>query len=320
MPSRTSGFAGLIAFFLAVSGSIAQSSSPVVPAAPSAPVAAPAHPVYDEAADAKQQIAETVSRARKENRRVLIQWGGNWCSWCILLHDLMASDPKIKRELMYEYDVVAIDIGKFNKNMDLAAAYGADLKTSGVPYLTVLDAEGKVVANQETGSLEAKDSPKPAHEPESVLKFLTDHQAAPLSAETVLQDALTRAGAQNKRVLLHFGAPWCGWCHRLEDWLAREDVAKVLGRSLLEVKIDQDRMTGASEVFERYHPAKGGGIPWMVVLDAKGNAVVTSDGPEGNIGFPATDGEIAYFGTMLSSAGVPAGDISMLIDSLRGDR
>ena len=40
-------------------------------------------PLYDESADAKQQIAAALAKAKRENRRVLIQWGGNWCSWCI---------------------------------------------------------------------------------------------------------------------------------------------------------------------------------------------------------------------------------------------
>jgi thiol-disulfide isomerase/thioredoxin len=59
---------------------------------------------------------------------VLIQWGANWCGWCHLLHEKFKSDPKLAHELMYEYDVVLIDIGKGDKNMDLAEGYGADLK------------------------------------------------------------------------------------------------------------------------------------------------------------------------------------------------
>jgi thioredoxin-related protein len=106
--------------------------------------------VYNENADAKADIESALAAAKKENRRVLIQWGGNWCGWCILLHDCFKSDRDLAKTLKYEYDVVFVDIGKMEKNLELAEKYKAEFKNSGVPYLTVLDADGKVLANQQT--------------------------------------------------------------------------------------------------------------------------------------------------------------------------
>lgn len=131
--------------------------------------------IYDESADARQQIADALASAKKENRRVLIQWGANWCGWCHLLHDTMKNDPKLRRKLQYEYDVVLIDIGRFDKNMDLARRYRADIK--GVPYLTILDADGNVLLNQETGSLEASDDPDKSHNAPMIVELLEEHQA-----------------------------------------------------------------------------------------------------------------------------------------------
>lgn len=270
--------------------------------------AKPAKPlIYNEKAEAKDQIAAALKKAKKENRRVLIQWGANWCGWCHLLHEKFASDKKLARELMYEYDVVLIDIGKWDKNMDLATSYGADLKGTGVPYLTVLDASGKPLANQETGVLESKAAegqPKaePGHDSAKVMAFLKKYEAAPLTAESVLGDARAAAKAKDKKVFLHFGAPWCGYCHKLDAWLDREDVAKAFGKDYVEVKIDQDRMTGAKEIFARYNKAGQSGIPWFVIIDpATGESVVTSDAKEGNVGFPTEDHEIAHFVGMLKA-------------------
>ena len=160
--------------------------------------------IYDEAADARADIAAAVARAEKENKRVLVQWGANWCGWCHLLTDHLQKDKDVRRKILYEYEVVHVDVARFDKNMDLAAHYGAELKGNGIPYLTVLDGAGKVVVNQPTGPLE-KDK---VHDPEKVLAFLNEHQAEYLKAEELLKNALDQAGERQKRVFLVFGAPW----------------------------------------------------------------------------------------------------------------
>src|SRR5580693_9826772 len=73
-------------------------------------------PVYDEKANAKELIDAALIAAKRENRRVLIQWGGNWCSWCLLLHERFKLDAGLAKTLLYEYDAVLIDS---NNNVDL---------------------------------------------------------------------------------------------------------------------------------------------------------------------------------------------------------
>jgi thiol-disulfide isomerase/thioredoxin len=268
---------------------------------PKTPQAKPA--IYEESADARAQVAAAVAKAKKENRRVLVQWGANWCGWCHLLHEKFASDRAIARELMYEYDLVLVDVGRFDKNLDLASGLGADLKANGLPFLTVLDGEGKPLANQETGSLESKDSPTPGHDSAKVLEFLKKHRATPLQADAVLAAGRERARAEGRLVFLHFGAPWCGWCHRLEDWMDKPEVRAILDKQFVDVKIDEDRMVGGKELEGKTRANAKGGIPWFAFLDPKtGEQVATSDGPKGNVGFPAQPEEIAHFVAMLKKA------------------
>ena len=278
----------------------------------------PAPPVYDEAAIGSEQIMAALANAKKENRRVLVQWGANWCGWCKLLHELQKSDRTISKELMYEYDVVRIDIGQFNKHMDLAEKYGADLKKNGVPFLTVLDADGKVLANQETSSLESKVEGQKGHDPKLVLDFLKAHQAPYLDAQKVYDDAFALAKKDSKRVFLHFGAPWCGWCHKLEGWLAKPDIATSLAKDFVELKIDTDRMTGGQALLDRLRKSDKGDIPWFVFLDSDGNVLANSDGPKGNIGFPAAPEELEHFKGMLEKACVKLtrDDIATILKSL----
>ncbi len=260
-------------------------------------------PIYDEAADAALQVEQALAKAKTENRRVLIQWGGNWCGWCHLLHDMFEKNAKIRRELMYEYDVVLVDIGHMDKNEDLLKKFDVDLKGNGVPFLTVLDSDGKVLSNQETSSLESKEEGAHEHDEAAVMGFLTKFHTTPTNAETALSSAMDAAKNEGKLVFLHFGAPWCGWCHHLENWMAEPEVAEQLNAAFVDVKVDNDRMENAEAVYDKYCKVKSG-IPWFVFLDpATGEEVVNSDGPQGNLGFPSTDEEIGYFCEMLEKCG-----------------
>lgn len=161
-------------------------------------------PIYDESADAKKQIEAALARAKEENKRVLLVFGANWCGWCRKLDGLFKKDPEVARVLLYEYEKVLVDVGRFDKNEDLAADLGAAVRQNGIPFLTVLDAGGKPVANQETSSLEEGS----AHDPAKVKTLLEKWAAPPLDAEKVLAEAVARAGKEGKRVFLRFGAPW----------------------------------------------------------------------------------------------------------------
>ncbi|MCA8948119.1 MAG: thioredoxin family protein [Planctomycetes bacterium] len=282
-----------------------------------------APPVYDEAADGKQVVAAAIAKAKHENRRVLIQWGANWCGWCKWLAGTMKSDRDVAHELLYEYVVVHVDVGRFDKNLDLAKSLGAEFKA--IPFLTVLDGDGKAIVQQNTEPFEINEGDKRGHDPAKLLEFLTAHRATPLVAKDVLAGALAEARSAHKRVFLHFGAPWCGWCHRLEDWMARPEIAALLAKDFVDVKIDNDRMTGAKAIYEAQLATAGvkpGGIPWFVFLDENGALLAHSNGPDGNLGFPFQPAEVEHFGALLRQVRQNLGDddIAALVDSLHANR
>ena len=99
--------------------------------------------------------------------------------------------------------------------------------------------------------------------------------------------------------------------------MASPIVAPVLAKEFVSLKLEADRMAGGKEILKRYQ-ADEGGIPWFVFLDGAGKPVVTSDGPKGNVGFPAAPHEIAHFRTMLeqSKRKLTSEDVAVLIASL----
>jgi thioredoxin-related protein len=251
--------------------------------------------IYDIKKDAREQIKVATAKARRDNRRVLVMFGFETCGWCHKLHELFASDKAIRQILSDEYVLAMVDIKAPNADSLLAECTG-DLTGVGYPFLAVLDGDGKVVTRQKTDPLEEGDH----HDPAKVKAFLAKWTATKQSAAKVLADGLARASSEDKRVFLHFGAPWCGWCHKLEDFLARPDMAAIIGRDFVDVKLDNDRMDGAREIFAKYNSNhEKSGIPWFVFVDAKGEAIVNSDGPKGNIGYPFAPEEIAHFMGML---------------------
>lgn len=293
-------FARLALFLLALA-----STAPALCQTPASQHSEPQKPLYDEQADARAQIDAALARAKKNHRRVLIQWGGNWCTWCIRLDALFRADQTLARKLQYEYELIHVDAGRpAGKNLDLAASYGADLKKHGYPFLTILDASGRPIANRETSGFEIDGKNVAAgHDPRKLMQFLTENQAPFPEAQKLLDDALATAKRTGQRVFVHFGAPWCGWCHRLESWLERDNVGPTLARDYLILKIDIDRTRGGRELMGRFTGGEQPGIPWYVIVDAEGRPLAESNVTRGNattnVGFPAEPHEIAHFEQML---------------------
>ncbi len=287
------------ACILAMSAGAAFAQTPATPPAKKAESAKRAS-IYDKTADAKVQVEKATARAKKNDQRVLLMFGGDWCGWCHKLHELFASNREIRKTLSDEYVLVTVDLESPNAKELLETCKKAlgkeeSQKSFGYPFLAVLDAEGKVVKAQQTDTLEEGDH----HDPKRVQAFLDRWKIAAKDANHVLEEALSRASSDDKRVLLTFGAPWCGWCHKLHDWLAQPEIATILDRDFIVTQVDVDRMTGGKDVMSRYRPDPSGGIPWFAILDAKGKSLATSDGPGGNIGYPAQPQEIGHFLSMV---------------------
>jgi thiol:disulfide interchange protein len=122
--------------------------------------------IYNESADGSKQIADALVIAKKEGKRVLLQFGANWCGWCHKLHTLFQTDRSIADKLKRDYVTVLIDVnGEHNKNIDTRYGHPARF---GLPVLVVLDGDGEQLTTKNTGELEEGDH----HNPDKVMTFL----------------------------------------------------------------------------------------------------------------------------------------------------
>jgi thioredoxin-related protein len=293
------------ACILAIAAVVAPAQEPSKPKAEKAASPPAKRPsIYDKSADATVQLAKAVERAKRGDKRILLMFGGDWCGWCHKLHSLFKTNREVAQVLSNEYVLVTIDLesphaAPLLKTCKDALSHEDLRKGVGYPFLAVLDSAGKVVTAQQTDVLEEGDH----HDPKKVAAFLNQWKVPAQDAHRVLDEALSRASLSNKRVFLAFGAPWCGWCHRLDDWMAEPEIAAILDRDFVIAHVDVDRMTGGKEVQARYQPKSSGGIPWFAILDDHGKALATSDAPGGNIGYPGEPEGIAHFLSMVKGQG-----------------
>ena len=93
---------------------------------------------YDESTDADRAVAAAKARARREHKLLLIDLGGNWCADCRILAGTMQL-PELKAFVDKHYELVTVDVGRFDKNLQIPAHYGITHRLEGVPSLLVVD-------------------------------------------------------------------------------------------------------------------------------------------------------------------------------------
>jgi thioredoxin-related protein len=127
--------------------------------------------LYPEDADAHAEIKEAEAKAAKENKRVLLVFGANWCFDCHVL-DLAFQRAEFV-PVVARYDVVHVDIGDDGKkNADIAKQFQVPIE-KGVPALAVLDGSGKLLVSQKNGEFENARAMTPA----AILEFLNKWKA-----------------------------------------------------------------------------------------------------------------------------------------------
>ena len=109
--------------------------------------------IYPSPAQAKADLAAALKTAAATHKRVLIDFGGNWCGDCQVL-DIYFHDPANRPILESNFVLVHINIGHVDENLDIAKKYSVPLK-KGVPALAVLNEKGTLLYSQKGGEFEA---------------------------------------------------------------------------------------------------------------------------------------------------------------------
>ncbi len=128
--------------------------------------------IYPEPTQAKADLAAALRTAAQSHKRVLIDFGGNWCGDCQVL-DIYFHNARNLPILEANFVLVHVNIGHMDENLDIASQYQVPLDR-GVPAVAVLSDKGKLLYSQRAGEFEAMRRMDPA----SVTNFLVQWKPA----------------------------------------------------------------------------------------------------------------------------------------------
>jgi len=106
---------------------------------------------YNERADAKAELKQALARSSSAKKPVLLIFGANWCKDCRAL-DAALKGGKNAELIAREFEVVKIDVGNFDHNLDVAAQYGNPIK-KGIPAAVIVSPDNKVLYATRAGEL-----------------------------------------------------------------------------------------------------------------------------------------------------------------------
>ena len=116
----------------------------------------------------------------------------------------------------------------------------------------------------------------------SLCAFAADSPVYDKSADAQAQvsQALARAKADNKQLMIVFGANWCGDCKMLDGEFKKPALKTLLDAHYVVVKVDVNRFNKNLDVVKPYGDVIKKGIPSIVVATAANQLVYATNGGE----------------------------------------
>jgi thioredoxin-related protein len=106
--------------------------------------------IYDDQRDPFKDAAAALTLAKKTNRQVLIEIGGNWCGWCHKMDSFLAKSPNVYQALHSQYVLLKVNVSDSNENNDFMKSLPPVL---GYPHMYVSTAQGKMILSKDTAEL-----------------------------------------------------------------------------------------------------------------------------------------------------------------------
>lgn len=127
--------------------------------------------IYSEQSDPFQDAAAAIRAATASNRNVLIEIGGNWCTWCKKIDAFLEQNTDVYQALHANFVLLKVNVSDVNKNTAFMKGLPPVL---GYPHMYVSTAQGKVLLSKDTADFLRSGS----YSKEQWLSFIEEWQFA----------------------------------------------------------------------------------------------------------------------------------------------
>jgi thiol:disulfide interchange protein len=107
--------------------------------------------VYDPARNPADDLAQAILVAQAENKRILLELGGDWCIWCKYMDEFYATHPDILQYRVDHYVLIKVNVSEDNMNEGFLSQYPT---VDGYPHIFILESDGTFLHSQDTAELE----------------------------------------------------------------------------------------------------------------------------------------------------------------------
>jgi len=106
---------------------------------------------YDPRRDPEKDLAAASAEAKKFNKNIFVEVGGEWCSWCHIMDRFFRDRPDLEALRDQNYVSMKVNMSQENPNTAFLSRFP---RIHGYPHVFILDANGNLIQSQPTNALE----------------------------------------------------------------------------------------------------------------------------------------------------------------------
>lgn len=107
--------------------------------------------VYDPYRNPAEDLKWAVNYAQRQNKRIMLELGGDWCIWCKWMDEFYTAHKDILQFRADHYVLVKVNVSEENMNEEFLSQFPV---AAGYPHIYILESDGTFLHSQDTVELE----------------------------------------------------------------------------------------------------------------------------------------------------------------------
>ncbi len=129
---------------------------------------------YNPDQNVRADLKNAIEQAKRENKQILIQFGGNWCPWCLRFHALVKGVPRVDSLMRENYIYLLLNVPREKEKRDMTLFRDFDFPNRfGYPVFVILNQEGNQIHTQDSDAFEYQSKEVKGYDTTKVIRFLS---------------------------------------------------------------------------------------------------------------------------------------------------